>query len=115
MHRAPSDKVIHHSDRGSQYTSEVFEAMARKYGVTLSMSSIGNCYDNAIEESFFYTLKTEHSYLRKFQTREEAKRSIFEYVEVFYNRNRAHSFLGYSSPERSLSKTGVEKLYEFLF
>lgn len=99
LHRAPSDGVIHHSDRGSQYTSEAFKSMARRYGMKLSMSSIGNCYDNAVAESFFHTLKTEHIYLRKFQTREEAKRSVFEYIEVFYNRKRAHSFLGYSSPE----------------
>lgn len=99
LHRAPSKGLIHHSDRGSQYTSEVFERLTANYGIMLSMSSKGNCYDNAVAESFFHTLKTEHVYLRKYQTREEAKRSIFEYVEVFYNRQRAHSFLGYLSPE----------------
>lgn len=63
------------------------------------MSSTGNCYDNAVAESFFHTLKTEHIYQHKFETREEAKRSIFEFIEVFYNRQRAHSTLGYLSPE----------------
>lgn len=99
LHRSPSKGLIHHSDRGSQYTSQSFQAIATRYGISLSMSSKGNCYDNAVAESFFHTLKTEHICLNKFQTREEAKRSIFEYVEVFYNRKRVHSFLGYVSPE----------------
>lgn len=98
-HRSPSVGLIHHSDRGSQYTSEEFSKMARKHGILLSMSGTGNCYDNAVAESFFHTLKTEHVYQNKFDTREEAKRSLFEYIEVFYNRKRAHSFLGYLSPE----------------
>lgn len=63
------------------------------------MTGKGNCYDNAVIESFFHTLKTEHVYQHKFSTREEAKRSVFEYIEVFYNRQRAHSFLEYVSPE----------------
>ena len=70
----------------------------------MSISSIGNCYDNAVAESFFHMLKTEHIYQEKFVTREEAKRSIFEYIEVFYNRRRAHSFLGYLSPEEYEAK-----------
>jgi len=97
-HRAPSRGLIHHSDRGCQYTSEEFGKIAKEKGIILSMSSIGNCYDNAVAESFFHTLKTEHVYQNKFQTREEAKRSLFDYVEIFYNRQRAHSFLGYLSP-----------------
>jgi transposase InsO family protein len=99
-HRHPYQGLIHHSDRGSQYTSEEFEKLAKENGIVLSMSSTGNCYDNAVAESFFHTLKTEHIYQEKFATREEAKRSIFEYIEVFYNRQRAHSFLGYLSPEQ---------------
>lgn len=98
-HRKPSKGLIHHSDRGCQYTSEEFGEVAKRHGILLSMSGTGNCYDNAVAESFFHTLKTEHVYQNKFDTREEAKRSLFEYIEVFYNRQRAHSFLGYLSPE----------------
>jgi len=97
-HRRPPKGLIHHSDRGSQYTSEEFGEIAKKHGIVLSMSGKGNCYDNAVAESFFHTLKTEHVYQNKFNTREEAKRSLFEYIEVFYNRERAHSFLGYAAP-----------------
>lgn len=98
-HRGHFNGLIHHSDRGSQYTSEEFEEISRANGIILSMSSTGNCYDNAVVESFFHTLKTEHVYQQRFVTREEAKRSIFEYVEIFYNRQRMHSFLEYLSPE----------------
>jgi len=97
--RTPDRGLLHHSDRGCQYTSVPFERLAKKHGIILSMSGKGNCYDNAVMESFFHTLKTEHVHLHQFWTREEAKSSIFEYVEVFYNRKRAHSFLGYLSPE----------------
>jgi len=97
--RSPPEGLIHHSDRGCQYTSEEFSKVAKKNGIILSMSGTGNCYDNAVAESFFHTLKTEHVYQRKYITREEAKRSLFDYVEFFYNRKRAHSFLGYLSPE----------------
>lgn len=98
-HRGSIRGLVHHSDRGCQYTSDVFGKLAKENGIILSMGSTGNCYDNAVAESFFHTLKTEHIYQERFATREEAKRSIFEYVEVFYNRQRAHSFLGYLSPE----------------
>lgn len=98
-HRGNCQGLIHHSDRGCQYTSDVFRKLAEENGIILSMSSTGNCYDNAVAESFFHILKTEHVYQKKFSTREEAKRSIFEYVEVFYNRQRVHSFLEYLSPE----------------
>jgi putative transposase len=97
--RSPPQGLIHHSDRGSQYTSEEFGEMAKRNGIFLSMSGTGNCYDNAVAESFFHTLKTEHVYQHKYNTREEAKSSLFEYIEVFYNRQRVHSFLGYLSPE----------------
>lgn len=97
-HRNPSHGLIHHSDRGCQYTSEEFNKIAKRNGITLSMSSTGS-YDNAVIESFFHTLKTEHIYQNKFHSREEAKRSIFDYIEIFYNRQRIHSFLGYVSPE----------------
>lgn len=98
-HRGYANGLIHHSDRGSQYTSERFEEISRANGIILSMSSKGNCYDHAVVESFFHTLKTEHIYQKRFTTREEAKKSIFEYVEIFYNKQRMHSFLGYLSPE----------------
>jgi len=98
FHRAPQKGVIAHSDRGSQYTSDQYKKHALKHGIRLSMSSTGNCFDNAAMESFFHTLKTEHVFFQKFSTRAEAIQSIFEYVEVFYNRQRLHSTLGYLSP-----------------
>jgi putative transposase len=98
IHRRPDAGLIHHSDRGSQYTSKYFRDLLIKYCIVASMSGTGNCYDNAVIESFFHTLKTEHVYFEQYITREIAKRSIFEYVEVFYNRQRRHSTLGYMSP-----------------
>ena len=98
IHRKPPADLIHHSDRGSQYTSSAFRNLLKKHAITASMSGTGNCYDNATQESFYHTLKTEHVYFECYKTREEAKQSIFEYVEVFYNRKRRHSTLGYVSP-----------------
>lgn len=98
VHRNPARGIIFHSDRGSQYTSSSFRQILKNYGIVQSMSSTGNCYDNAITESFFHTLKTELVYWENYQTREEAKRSIFEYIEINYNRRRLHSSLGYLSP-----------------
>jgi putative transposase len=98
MHRQPNTSVTHHSDRGSQYTSKNFRDLLKKYCIIASMSGTGNCYDNAAMESFYHTLKTEHVYFEHYKTREEAKQSIFEYVEVFYNRQRRHSTLGFVSP-----------------
>ena len=98
LHRQPDTGLIHHSDRGSQYTSKDFKDLLIKYCIIASMSGSGNCYDNAVIESFFHTLKTEHIYFEQYETREQAKRSIFEYVEVFYNRQRRHSTLNYMSP-----------------
>ena len=86
VHRKPERGIIFHSDRGSQYTSSSFREILNNYGIVQSNSSTGNCYDNAVLESFFYTLKTELTYWEKYQTREEAKRSIFEYIEINYNR-----------------------------
>lgn len=97
-HRRPPADLIHHSDRGSQYTSNDFQEFLKKYNIISSMSGVGNCYDNAAQESFYHTLKTEHVYFEFYETREEAKQSIFEYIEVFYNRKRRHSTLGYVSP-----------------
>lgn len=90
--------LIHHSDRGSQYASEEFQKLLMEHGVQCSMSGKGNCYDNAVAESFFGTLKKELIYFEDYKTRDEAKRSIFEYIEIFYNRKRRHSSLGYKSP-----------------
>lgn len=98
IHREPSADLVHHSDRGSQYTSKDFRDLLKENGITASMSGTGNCYDNAAMESFYHTLKTEHVYFEHYNTREEAKRSIFEYIEVFYNRQRRHSTLGHVSP-----------------
>lgn len=106
IHREPAGNLTHHSDRGCQYTSDDFQQLLKKHGIIASMSGTGNCYDNAAMESFFHTLKTEHIYFEYYSTREQAKQSIFEYVEVFYNRKRRHSTLGYISP------IGFEKLWQ---
>lgn len=98
VHRNPERGLVFHSDRGSQYSSSSFRSMLKNYGMVQSMSGKGNCYDNAVTESFFHTLKTELTYWNKYQTTDEAKRSIFEYIELFYNRQRLHSSLNYLSP-----------------
>jgi transposase InsO family protein len=98
-HRNIKGELMHHSDRGCQYTSADFQELTTRHGIKLSMSAKGHCYDNAVAESFFHTLKTEHTDLCKYKIREEAKASIFEYIEVFYNRQRMHSTLDYASPE----------------
>lgn len=87
-----------HSDRGVQFASGKYRERLLDEGITASMSRKGNCYDNAYVESFFHTLKTELVYRTKFATREEAKKAIFEFIEVWYNRERRHSSLGYKSP-----------------
>jgi len=90
--------LLHHTDRGSQYTSRSYRGVLSHYGIDLSMSRKGNCWDNACIESFFGTLKAELCDRKKFKSRQEAKTEIFEYMEVFYNRQRLHSSLGYVSP-----------------
>jgi putative transposase len=97
---SPVKGLIHHSDRGRQYASYAYQDLLRQYGITPSMSRSANCYDNAYMESFFGTLKTELVHGERYHTRLEARLSIFEYVEVFYNRQRRHSALGYRSPEQ---------------
>jgi len=92
--------LIHHSDWGRQYASYVYQDLLKRYGMRASMSRSGNCYDNAYLESFFGTLKTELVHGERYRTRLEARLSIFEYVEMFYNRQRRHSALGYRSPEQ---------------
>lgn len=91
-------RLMHHCDRGCQYTSKEFREIAVRHGIELSMSAKGHCYDNAVAESFFQTLKTEETHLKHYRTREEGPSAIFEYVEVFYNRQRLYSTLGYISP-----------------
>ena len=99
LRRCPPPKgLIHHSDRGSQYTSAAYLNLLKSWGIRVSMSSTGNCFDNAPAESFFGTLKNEWVHYQAFETREAAQTSIFEYIEVFYNRERRHSYLDYVSP-----------------
>jgi putative transposase len=97
-HQNPPEGLIFHSDRGSQYSSKTVRDLLKAQGFRQSMSSTGNCYDNAITESFFSTLKKELVYLGKFETRSEARTEIFEFIEIYYNRKRQHSSLGYLSP-----------------
>lgn len=95
--RRPAQSVLHHSDQGSQYTSLAYQARLDAIPAQVSMSGVGNCYDNAVMESFFGTLKSECAN-RRFTTRAEARIVIFEFIEVWYNRQRLHSTLGYLSP-----------------
>ena len=96
--RHPNKGLLFHSDRGVQYASKEFQNTLEKSGADQSMSRKGDCWDNAVVESFFKSLKVELVYRKRFQTREQARRAIFEYIEVFYNRQRLHSTLGYRSP-----------------
>ena len=98
--QVPGGGLLAHSDRGVQYASEHYQDLLAKHGITCSMSRKGNCWDNAPMESFFATLKKELVHHEKYATRAEARRSIFEYIETFYNRVRLHSSLGYVSPEQ---------------
>ena len=96
--RKPSGGLIWHTDRGSQYASKSHRRILKQHGIMQSMSRKGDCWDNAVAESFFRTLKTECVYHEKFTTRAQAKQVIFEYIEVFYNRKRRHSNNNYLSP-----------------
>ena len=100
--RRPAPGLIHHSDRGSQYASHAFQAKLAEYGMTCSMSRKGNCWDNAPTESFFNSLKNERVHGTRYATRAEAVADLFDYIEVFYNRSRRHSTLGYHSPVQFL-------------
>lgn len=97
--RRPGAGLIHHSDRGVQYACGDFQSLLIELGITPSMSAAGDCLDNAPQESFWATLKRELMSDRCFATREEARRAIFEWIEVFYNRKRLHSSIGFLSPE----------------
>ena len=99
LNRDPAPGLVHHSDRGCQYTSEPYEKLLRAHDVLQSVSRPGNCYDNAVAESFFSTLKHDLVYRTSWTSRADAKHAIFEYVEAFYNRERRHSLLGQVSPE----------------
>jgi transposase InsO family protein len=96
--RNPKGELVHHSDQGSQYASDSFRQELARHHIAPSMSRKGNCYDNAVVESFFKTLKAEIQKEDRSKTREETRSRIFEYIEVFYNRKRLHSTLGYRSP-----------------
>ena len=96
--RLPDEGLLAHSDRGSQYASEHYQLLLGKHGITCSMSAVAQCWDNAPAESFFASLKKELTHHEDYQTREEARTSIFEYIEVFYNNQRLHSSLGYVTP-----------------
>ena len=96
--KRPARGLLQHSDRGSQYCAQAYQATLRQFGMIPSMSRRGNCYDNAPMESFWGTLKNELVHHRHFETREQARREISEYIEIFYNRQRRHSRLGNQSP-----------------
>ena len=98
--RKPLADLLHHSDRGVQYASADYRLVLQSHDIAVSMSRVGNCYDNAAMESFWGTLKTELVHHRKYRTREEARQSIFKYIACWYNRKRHHSALGYKSPEQ---------------
>ena len=100
LRRLPEEGLLAHSDRGSQYASDHYRPVLSNHGIECSMSGVAQCWDNAPVESFFASLKKELVHEEKFRTRAEARASIFEYIEVFYNRVRLHSTLGYLSPEQ---------------
>ena len=105
--RRPAAGLIHHSDRGSQYCSIDYQAELRKHGILISMSGTGNCYDNAMVETFFKTLKSELVWRTVFYTRQEADQAIGRYIDGFYNPVRRHSALDFTSPAQ-FEKTGAE-------
>jgi transposase InsO family protein len=96
--RKPKGALLHHSDRGIQYAAGDYQRLLAEHGIDCSMSRKGNCWDNAVVESFFHSLKVELVHHRRYLTRDEARQDIFEWIEVFYNRQRRHSTLGYRSP-----------------
>lgn len=100
LRRGKPSGVIVHSDRGSQYCSKAYRRLIKRYGLVGSMSARGNCYDNACVESFFHSLKVEKLHRYRFQTREQMRHAVFNYIEVNYNRKRRHSACGYLSPEQ---------------
>jgi putative transposase len=97
--RPPQSGLIHHSDRGSQYASYEYQQLLAKHDLVSSMSRKGNCWHNAVAESFFATLKIELAYQTQWRTRAQARNEVFEYIEIFYHRRRRHSALGYLCPD----------------
>lgn len=97
-HRAPRPGLIHHTDQGTLYATSAYRAILAEHGMVQSMSRKGDCYDNAVAESFFSNLKNELTWHRTFESRDEARRAIFDYIELFYNRNRLHQTLDYVAP-----------------
>lgn len=97
-HRKPNKGLIHHSDRGSQYANHFYQDVLKNHGIAPSMGNRKTCYDNAVIESFFHTLKMEHVHWNTFKSRKEATSSLFDYIELYYNSKRLHSTLGYKSP-----------------
>jgi putative transposase len=98
LHRKPGKGLIHHSDRGSQYAGKEYQKLLKHYGMICSMSRKGDCWDNAVIESFFHTLKTERANGILYRTREDARSDVIDYIEMFYNSRRLHSSIGYNSP-----------------
>ena len=96
--RKPGKGLVHHTDRGSQYASGLYQKELKRYKMVCSMSRKGNCWDNAVAERFFRSLKSERTDYRKYATREEARQDILDYITMFYNSRRLHSYLGYMSP-----------------
>jgi putative transposase len=105
--RGKPDALLHHSDRGSQYTSEQFQRLMADQGVACSMSRAGNCWDNAAMESFFSSLKTERTARKTYRTRNDARADVFDYIERFYNPRRRHSTIGYISPMEFERQAGL--------
>jgi putative transposase len=98
--RKPKPGLIHHTDRGSQYASQVYQRELKHYGMVCSMSRKGDCWDNAVAERFFRSLKTERTNHRLYGTRDEVRRDVIDYIEMFYNSHRLHSYLDYTSPNQ---------------
>ena len=110
LSRRPPKGLIWHTDRGSQYASDSHRKLLAKYGIVQSMSRKGDCWDNAVVESFFGTLKQERVQWRHYQSRSEAKKDVLEYITMFYNSQRLHSYLGYMSPNQyEIQMTKIQK------
>lgn len=107
--RRPTPGVMFHSDRGSQYCSHDFQRLLKTHKMTCSMSRKGDCWDNSVAERFFASLKTERVFYKNYRTREEAKRDIIDYIEMFYNSRRLHSYLGYVSPREFENRQFLKK------
>jgi len=109
-HKKPRKGLIFHSDRGSQYCSKQFLALLQFYGMASSMSRKGNCWDNSVAESFFASLKKERTMRTVYKTRQEAKNDVLDYVYMFYNSNRVHSYLDYKTPKETAENQYLEKV-----